>query len=88
MKAFLKGILSENGIPSSKRVICFLLLFTFLFEVLYNMLAKGHPAPTETLQSQLYYTLVTNLGLIFGSNIVNSIKDAKLGGNPQPPAAN
>lgn len=73
---FFRLALSEDGIPSSKRVVLFILLLTFIFIVLYNIFTGKKP--DDTLQSQLYYMLTTVVGLVFGSNIVNAIKDVKI----------
>ena len=77
MKEFIKGVLSEQGLPSSKRAMLFILLLTFVFIILYNLFS-GHK-PDQTLQDQLYYMLTTNIALIFGSNIANVVKDIKTG---------
>jgi hypothetical protein len=76
MKNFARLVLSEDGQPSSKRVILFILLFAFLFILIFNLFTGRKP--DSTLQDQLYYMLVTALGVVFGSNVLNIIKDIKV----------
>lgn len=81
MIPFLRSVLSENGSPSSKRVVLFILVFLFVFLVIWN-LCTGKSVST-TLSDQVYYAMLYVVSLIFGSNIVSSIKDIKAG--PQNP---
>lgn len=75
MSNFIFQVFSENGNPSSKRVICFILLFLYSFVLLYNLFTGKKP--DDTIEVQLYYMLVTNLGIILGSNIVDAVKTVK-----------
>lgn len=72
---FARLTISEDGIPSAKRVALFILLFLFIFVVIFNLFTGKRP--DETLQSQLYYLLTTVFGLVFGSNIVTAIQKIK-----------
>lgn len=72
---FTRLTISEDGIPSAKKVSLFILLFLFIFVVLFNLFTGKRP--DETLQSQLYYLLTTVFGLVFGSNIVTAIQKIK-----------
>lgn len=79
---FLKSVMSENGSPSSKRVVLFILVFLFVFEIIWN-LCTGKSIAT-TLSDQVYYGMLYVVSLVFGSNVVNSIKDIKTGIQPPP----
>ena len=76
MMKFILSVLSENGSPSSKRFITFLLLIVFIFAYLFNLFTGK--SPSETFSSQLYLMLTTGIGVIFGSNILDTIKDIKI----------
>ena len=92
---FFKGVLSENGTPSSKRVAFFILLFAFLVECAVNLI--WNRLLSDTLRDQLYYALLTALGAIFVVNIGDKIKEIKItqsnnnaavGAASPPPAPN
>jgi hypothetical protein len=95
MKNFLYAVLAENGTPSSKRFITFLLLLLWIFAFVYN-LVTGKTA-SETYTTQHYLMLTTGLGLIFGSNVLDTIKSIKVtqsnnnaqvgASSPTPPAS-
>lgn len=68
--------MSESGTPSIKRVTLIILLFAFLTECVYNG-ATGKSL-SSVLCDQLYYALVSCLGVIFGVNILQGIKDIKI----------
>lgn len=76
MKTFLGQALSEGENPSSKRVICFLLLLLFSTIALVNLFTQK--AVTSEIQSQLYYLLSMNILAILGGNAIDAWKDTKL----------
>lgn len=75
MKTFVKLVLSENGMPSSKRVILFILLLAFLAELFINLFTAK--APISELREELFYALTGALATVFGSNILSTWKDIK-----------
>ena len=83
MLHFIKGVLSEQGQPSSKRVAFFVLLFLFVGVCVYNIITGKMLTPT--LQDQLYYMLTASLLAILGSNVITAVKDVKTSGTQQFP---
>lgn len=75
MRAFTKAVLSEDGRPSSKRVITFILLIAFLFMVIVNMFTGKAPIPE--IRQELFYAFSGALGTVFGSNVINAWKEVK-----------
>ncbi len=68
MKEFIKGILTDtDGIPSSKRVVMFLLTFLFIGVSIANML-YGKDLES-TLKDQLFYLLCWMFSVVFGEKI-------------------
>ena len=97
MKKFLgfwRLAMSENGLPSSKRVTMFLLLFAYLF-ILFTNLFTGKKVD-DTLQNQLYYMLNACLIAVMGSNVISAVSAIKMKqsdnnanvGQPSPTPAN
>lgn len=76
MIPFIRSVLSENGTPSVKRVTLVILLFAFLGECAIN-LAWGRLL-ADTLRDQMYYAMISCLGVIFGINILQGVKDIKI----------
>lgn len=66
---FIKLVLSENGEPSSKRVIAFILVALFCFEFFFGLFTGKEPSPT--LRDQLFYSFLYVVTMIFGSNIAD-----------------
>jgi Na+/glutamate symporter len=75
MKNFIKDVLSEKGIPSTKRVAFFLLLLVFVAVIFVNLV--WGKMLNEVLGSQLYYMLNALLIAIIGSNILDTVKEVK-----------
>ena len=76
MKDFIKSVLSESGIPSSKRVAFFGLLLVFIMTIIVNLLwGKTLEA---TLGTQLYYMLNALLISIITANVIGAVKDIKI----------
>ncbi|HET6255874.1 MAG TPA: hypothetical protein VFE32_17485 [Puia sp.] len=70
----LKSILTgPDGTLSSKRVILFLAMFTFIAVVLVNLYDHTRVLQAD-LQSQLYQFLVINISLVFGDSAIPAIK--------------
>lgn len=76
MIQFIKDAMSESGTPSIKRVTLIILLFAFLSECVVNITTGK--ILNDTLCQQLYLALVSCLGVIFGVNILQGIKDIKI----------
>lgn len=72
---FFFAALSENGSPSSKRLVLFFLLFLFIFLTLYNLFTGK--SPSSVFIDQLYLMLTTSLGVVFGANVLDTIKEIK-----------
>jgi uncharacterized membrane protein len=72
MKEFLKGIFSEDGTPSSKRVVMFLLTLLFVFISLVNLFTGKNLS--EILQNQLFYLLCWSFSIVLGGNLIQAIK--------------
>ena len=93
MIQFFKEALSENGSASIKRVTLMILLFAFLAECVYNAITGK--TISSVLTDQLYYAMIACLGVIFGINILQGVKDIKITqsnnnaqvGAPSPPPA-
>lgn len=68
--------MSESGVPSIKRVTLVILLFSFLAECAYN--AVTGKVLSSVLTDQLYLALISCLGVIFGVNIMQGIKEVKI----------
>lgn len=65
---FLKGIFTDNdGSPSSKRVILFLLIGTFLTVVLTNLWMGKELS--GVLAEQLFYLIIYTLSTVFGEKV-------------------
>lgn len=75
MKKFIYLVLSENGMPSSKRTITFLLLLAFLAVVFINVFTTKQPI--AELREELFYAFSGSLATIFGSNALDAWKDVK-----------
>lgn len=75
MKKFIYLVLSEKGIPSSKRVAFFFLLFIFVLVIVVNII--WGKVLDATLGSQLYYMLNALLIAIIGSNVLDTVKEIK-----------
>jgi len=69
IKSALSGI---RGDISTKRVILFLLVFTFISEIFLSLFKHLEASPT--LRDQLYYFMLTNLGLVFGEPAMESLR--------------
>lgn len=70
---FLKGIFTDkDGSPSTKRVILFLFVVTFLIVVFVNLLAGR--SLSSTLSDQLFYLVIYALAAVFGENITAIFK--------------
>lgn len=55
---FIKGVLSEdNGTPSAKRVVLFILLTLFVIATMANLFY--HKSMEATLLNELYYLITT-----------------------------
>lgn len=68
MKEFIKGILTDtDGIPSSKRVVMFLLTFLFIGVSVINIL-YGKDLE-QTLKNQLFYLLCWMFTVVFGEKV-------------------
>lgn len=99
MFKFIKDTLSgEDGRPSSKRMVMFLLTFLFIGITLYDMLYGKKP--DDIIQNQLFYLLCWIFATVFGEKVtgmvsglikppknVNQITDDDNGGDhpPTPP---
>ena len=76
MNPTIKSILAGSGTGlSSKRVVMFLLLFMFLATCIVNLVGGLKLDPT--LRDQLYYSMLTMFGLVFGENAISTIKGAE-----------
>lgn len=75
MKKFIYLVLSENGMPSSKRVITFVLLAAFLTVVFVNIFAAKQPI--AELREELFYAFSGALATVFGSNAIDAWKQVK-----------
>ena len=75
MKNFIMDVLSEKGIPSTKRVAFFLLLLVFVVIIFVNIV--WGKVLDAVLGSQLYYMLNALLIAIIGSNILDTVKEVK-----------
>jgi hypothetical protein len=76
MGAFIKGILTDkDGSPSSKRVILFLLVITFLICVFVNLWSGK--SLSSTLSEQLFYLVIYSLASVFGEGITSLFKKDK-----------
>jgi hypothetical protein len=75
MKTFIRLVLSEEGLPSSKRVAFFILLFVFLFVDIVNLFTAKKL--DVVLQDQLFYAMQGAMLTIFGSNILNKVSELK-----------
>jgi len=76
MKNFIYLVLSESGMPSSKRVCFFITLFLFVFEVIYNMISGK--SPSTEISNQLFELLLVLSGLVSISGITNTIGNVKI----------
>ena len=76
MKNFIKLMLSENGMPSSKRVAFFVILILFVYEVGYNMVTGK--APSNSLSEQVFEALLVMSGLVSISGITNMVGNVKI----------
>lgn len=76
MIAFIREAMSESGVPSIKRVTLVILLFAFLAECVYNGVTGR--SLSSVLVDQLYYAMISCLGVIFGINILQGVKDIKI----------
>lgn len=76
MRQFIKDAMSEGGTPSIKRVTLVILLFSFLSECVYNGVTGK--SLSSVLVDQLYYAMISCLGVIFGINILQGVKDIKI----------
>lgn len=76
MIQFIRDAMSENGTPSIKRVTLVILLFAFLTECVYNGITGK--SLSSVLTDQLYYAMISCLGVIFGINILQGVKDIKI----------
>lgn len=76
MRQFIKDAMSESGVPSIKRVTLVILLFSFLAECTYNALTGK--VLSSVLTDQLFLAMISCLGVIFGVNIAQSIKEVKI----------
>jgi len=82
--SFIKGILTDkDGVPSSKRVILFMFVITFLVVVFINLLAGKQLS--SVLGDQLFYLVIYALSAVFGENITAIFKKgaAEKQGNEQ-----
>lgn len=75
MKDFIKRVLSEKDIPSTKRVAFFGLLLVFVAAIFVNLI--WGKVLEATLGSQLYYLLNALLIAIVGSNVLDTVKEVK-----------
>lgn len=73
MKNFIKSVLSGSGEGlSSKRVVLFVLVALFIFEV--SQWYLFHIPPNETLGTQLFTMLLAALATVFGEPFMDSLK--------------
>jgi hypothetical protein len=73
MKEFIKSLFSDkDGSISSKRLIMFLLVFTFVF-IVYTNLFSGKTIDASLLSS-LVALIWATLGSVFGENVTNIFK--------------
>jgi hypothetical protein len=72
---FLKLMLCENGVPSSKRVIMVVTWLLFAYVVVFNQLTFR--APSEGLQDQLFEVLLISIAAVFGSPWMRSVGGKK-----------
>jgi len=73
--SFFLGMLSEEGTPSSKRMVMFLLLAVFVICVFVNLFTGKKP--DQVFLDQNFYLLTTAMGLVFGANVLNKIAEVK-----------
>lgn len=79
---FLKAIFTDkDGSPSSKRIILFLLVSTFIVVIFVNLLMGK--SLSSTLADQLFYLVIYALATVFGENIT-SIWNKKPDQTPKP----
>lgn len=77
MNPSIKSILAGSGTGlSSKRVVMFLLLFMFLATLIIDLLFTKLLDPT--LRDELFYSMLTMFGLVFGENAMTALK-SKIG---------
>lgn len=76
MIKFIREAMSENGTPSIKRVTLVVLLGAFLGECIVNLI--WNKLLSDVLRDQLYYAMISCLGVIFGINILQGVKDIKI----------
>jgi hypothetical protein len=70
MVKFIKSVLTgANDTISSKRVVLFLLLITFLIVVFLNLFEGKNLS--STLSDQLFYLVIYALASVFGEQITN-----------------
>ena len=73
MKKFLAGVFTDkDGSPSSKRIVLFILLLTFIGCVLVNLI-QGKML-SQVLSDQLFYLLIYALAAVFGENVTSLFK--------------
>lgn len=75
MKQFIRLMLSEEGLPSSKRVLLFVFSIAFLVEIFVDIFIGKHPI--DELRQELFWALSGALGTVFGSNILNKVAEIK-----------
>jgi len=76
MIKFLREAMSEGGTASIKRVTLVVLLFAFLAECVVNLV--WNKLLSDVLRDQLYYAMISCLGVIFGINILQGVKEIKI----------
>lgn len=78
MKQLLREFFQDSdGSGSSKRVVLFILLLTFVGIVIYNTHTGKNP--DATLRDQLFYAMMYCLTLIFGEKVLKIKKpDSKV----------
>ncbi len=73
MNPTVKSILAGSGTGlSSKRVVMFLLLFMFLATLIIDLAFKK--LLDSTLRDELFYSMLTMFGLVFGENAMEALK--------------
>ncbi len=75
MRTFIRLVLSEEGLPSSKRVGFFIFLFSFLTVVFVNLFTGKQLA--AVVLEDLFYGLQVSMLTVFGANILNKLTDVK-----------
>lgn len=77
MKEFIKSLFSDkDGNISSKRLVFFSLVYTFIFAVFYNLFTGKNM--DASLLSSLVSLIWATLASVFGENVTDIFKSTKV----------